>query len=152
MTDVGTDLTAGRCKCGAVHYTLQAPPLFTHACHCLDCQKHTGQAFSLTTFVLRDEMIIHGEMLATKVSPRSTRHHCAKCQTLLFVSSDAFPLSVVLKPDTLDDPAIAPPQTHIWTRRKQAGLVLQEDVPQFEEQYDREMVWPKESLARLREI
>ena len=146
------ELATGRCKCGVVHYKLLAPPLFTHACHCLDCQNHTGQAFSVTTFVLPDDLIIYGATRPTKVSPRSTTHHCAKCQTLIFVSSNAFPRSVILKPDTLDDPAIASPQAHIWIRRKQPGLVLQEDVPQFEEQYDREMGWPKKSLARLGEI
>lgn len=46
--------TTGRCECEALRYELGAVPLFTHACHCLDCQRRTGSAFSMTTFVMRD--------------------------------------------------------------------------------------------------
>ena len=146
-----TEFCAGRCKCEALRYKLSAPPLFTHACHCLDCQKRTGEAFSLTTFVIHDELIItRGETLAISVSSRSTAYACAKCKTPVCIASAAFPLSVILKPGTLDNPRLARPQAHIWTCRKQAWLTLPEDVPQFERGYDPEMVWPQESLSRLK--
>ena len=28
----------GGCSCGQVRYQLTQDPLFTHACHCTDCQ------------------------------------------------------------------------------------------------------------------
>ncbi|MGH9884856.1 MAG: GFA family protein [bacterium] len=141
----------GRCVCEDLRYRLAALPLFTHACHCLDCQRRTGTAFSMTTIVIRDELAItQGEMRLTQVSPRRTVHACASCETPIFTASTAFPATVTLRPGTLDDTRLATPGAHIWVRRKQAWLILPDDVPQFDEQYDRETTWPEESLARFR--
>ena len=38
---------------------------------------------------------------------------------------------------------------HIWTKEKHAWLELPAHIPQFEEGYDRNKVWPQESLERL---
>jgi len=37
----------GGCACGAVRYQVRAMPLFLYACHCTDCQRHSGSAFSM---------------------------------------------------------------------------------------------------------
>lgn len=141
----------GGCKCGAVRYELAGPPLFTHACHCLDCQERTGRDYALTTFVLHDELtILAGNVVANKVSARSTEHSCAKCGTIINVTSTAFPVSDIMKPETFDLPDVVFPGAYIWVKRRQAGVVLPADVPQFDEQYDLEKVWPHKSLARLR--
>ena len=49
---------------------------------------------------------------------------------------------------TLDEPAAAPPDVHIYTRSKLPWVVLPEGVPAFEEYYDSRALWPPESLAR----
>lgn len=144
-------VATGRCVCEDVRYRLAALPLFTHACHCLDCQRRTGTAFSMTTIVMREDLrITHGQTVATPISVRSTSFGCVKCGTTLYVGSTAFPWTVILRPGTLNDPTIAAPQAHIWVRRKQAWLTLPDDIPQFAEQYDRDTTWPAASLARLR--
>ncbi|MDP7358330.1 MAG: GFA family protein [Pseudomonadales bacterium] len=140
----------GRCVCGALRYALREPPLFTHACHCLDCQRRTDTAFAMTTFVMGNDLVItHGRPLNEATSARSTAYSCPSCHTVIYIASSEFP-SVILRPGTLDDPAVATPQAHIWVRRKQAWLDLPDDVPQFAEQYDRETTWPASSLARLK--
>src|SRR3954466_15378005 len=35
----------GGCACGSVRYRLASDPMFTHCCHCLNCQRQTGSAF-----------------------------------------------------------------------------------------------------------
>jgi hypothetical protein len=149
VTD-GSAKPTGRCRCEALRYELGAAPLFTHACHCLDCQRRTGTAFSMTTIVLRDDLrITHGTTSSQKISPRSTEYLCANCGTVIYTASTRHPETVILRPGTLDDPSIATPQAHIWVRRKQGWVTLPSGVPQFKEQYDRESVWPADSLARL---
>ena len=69
--------------------------------------------------------------------------------TVIYTASTRFP-KLILRPGTLDDPNVATPQAHIWVRRKQSWVTLPPGIPQFKEQYDRETVWPAESLARLR--
>jgi hypothetical protein len=49
---------------------------------------------------------------------------------------------------TLDQPDLLPPDVHIFTATKQPWVVLAADVPSFAEYYDRDELWPRESLAR----
>jgi hypothetical protein len=144
-------IATGGCLCNAVRYRLDAPPLFTHACHCLDCQKKTGTAFGMTTIVLRDDLVItHGATVPTALSPRRTAHGCAACDTWIYITSTRHRASVTLRSGTLDDASIATPQAHIWVKRKQPWLALPDGVPTFDENYDPESTWPTASLARLR--
>jgi len=148
---VRTPLATGRCLCESVRYRLDAPPLFTHACHCLDCQKKTGTAFAMTTIVLRDDLVVTlGETSPTRLSPRSTAHGCSGCGTCIFVASTRFPATVTLRAGTLDDASIATPQAHIWVKRKQRWFTLPAGVPRFDENYAMDAVWPAASLARMR--
>lgn len=141
----------GRCVCGDLTYLVDAPPLFTHACHCLDCQRETGTAFNMTTIIVGSDLAItHGELRSIQISPRRTRHSCAKCNTAIYVSSTTFPSTVTLRPGTLDDTSVAAPQAHIWVSRKQSWLSLPDAVPKFEFRYVQEDVWPAPSLARLK--
>ena len=41
----------GGCSCGAVRFKLTSRPMFTHCCHCLDCQKQTGGAFAINALM-----------------------------------------------------------------------------------------------------
>jgi hypothetical protein len=41
----------GGCMCGAVRYEISELPLRVYACHCTDCQRITGSAFSLGVVV-----------------------------------------------------------------------------------------------------
>ena len=49
---------------------------------------------------------------------------------------------------TLDDPDLLPPDVHIFTASKQPWVVLPAGAPAFAEYYERESLWPPDSLAR----
>jgi hypothetical protein len=44
----------GGCQCGAVRYRLKASPLTVYNCHCKDCQRFSGAAWSMS-MIVRDE-------------------------------------------------------------------------------------------------
>ncbi len=54
---------SGSCQCGQVQLKLTTPPLFTYACHCRDCQKRTGSAFSMGLVVAGDAVDVEGELM-----------------------------------------------------------------------------------------
>lgn len=140
----------GQCACGDVEYQLQASPLFTHACHCLDCQRKSGSAFSLTCIVVEQDISVTNGQLTTRViSPRSTLHLCPGCRAGIYVTSSAFAGTAILLASSLADLRMLNIGAHIWVKRKHAWLSLPDDVPQFEEDYDRARTWPKESLSRI---
>ena len=146
MKPVGT----GRCVCESVRYRLDALPLFTHVCHCLNCQRTSGNAFAMTTIIMRDDLVVTaGEMTALIPGPGSAVYGCSTCRTRIYIESARFPVTYTLKPGALDDTSIATPQAHIWVKRKRRWLTLPPDVPCFDENYDAAMTWPAESLARV---
>jgi hypothetical protein len=42
---------AGGCACGAIRYEVTAEPIVTFNCHCRDCQKTTGGAYTPVFYV-----------------------------------------------------------------------------------------------------
>ena len=41
----------GGCGCGAIRYEVNADPIVTFNCHCRDCQKATGGAYTPVFYV-----------------------------------------------------------------------------------------------------
>jgi hypothetical protein len=145
---------SGACSCGAVQYELSAPPLFVHACHCRDCQRHTGSAFVVNAMVLAEDVRVTKGALGAWPAPAAKGnkhfiHRCTQCQSAIWSSYGGKATAMVyLRVCTLDDPARLPPRAHIYTRSKHPWFVLPKDVPSFKTWYDREKMWPPESLAR----
>ena len=140
----------GSCQCEALRFELKGRPLFTHACHCLVCRRRSGSAFALTTTVLRDDLTVtRGEVVAKQISPRTTIYRCTACETTVYSASTRFPSTYIVRGGTFDDPDIVEPGAHIWIKRKHPWIVLPDDVPQFDEDYDMNTTWPREALDRL---
>ncbi len=142
---------SGGCGCGEVRYGLRYPPLFVHACHCLDCQKASGSAFRITTIVLESDIVINqGDVSFRKISTQRTEFICKSCGDVIYRTATNHPETALLNSRTLDDIRMLEIGAHIWTVDKHAWLKLPADVPQFEKGYDRNEVWSRESLERLR--
>ena len=146
----------GRCSCGEVRYRLLAEPLFTHCCHCLNCQRQTGSAFAINVLIEADLVeVTAGEPRAVDV-PRddgSTQriHRCPSCQVAVF-SEYTRPEVLFVRAGTMDDPSSVAPDVHIYMRSKVPWVTVPESVPAFEAYYDAKTLWPPESLARLRGV
>ena len=144
----------GGCACGSVRYRLASEPLFTHCCHCLNCQRQTGSAFVVNLLIETDRLqLLTGTPHAVDVprdDGRSQRiFRCPTCQVAVF-SEYGEPAVRFARAGTLDDPTAVAPDVHIFTRSKVAWVVLPGSVPAFEEYYDMWSLWPAASLARVR--
>jgi len=144
----------GGCSCRAVRYRLTSEPLFTHCCHCLNCQRQTGSAFVINLLIEADrEEMLAGDRQPVDV-PRddgSTQriYRCADCQVAVF-SEYGRPEIRFVRGGTLDEPSLAAPDVHIYTRSKVPWVALPASVPAFEEYYDTKALWPSASLERVR--
>ena len=49
----------GGCLCGKVRYSADAEPAFVGVCHCKNCQKGTGTAFSLVVGLPKPALSVH---------------------------------------------------------------------------------------------
>ena len=147
----------GGCACGAVRYRLTSGPMFTHCCHCLDCQRQTGSAFVLNALIETDRIeMLAGAPVPVSMPTDSGRPHdvyrCADCQTAVWSDYGRRPALRFVRVGTLDDPRALPPNVHIFTRSKQPWVGLPPNVPAVEVYYDMKALWPEESLARRQAI
>ncbi len=141
---------SGGCSCGEVRYRLRNPPLFVHACHCLDCQKASGSAFGITTIVLENDISSdHGVIVSKPSDAKRTTFICGSCGDVIYRTASNHPATALLSSRTLDDMRVLEINAHIWTKEKHAWLELPAHVPQFVKGYDRDETWPRESLERL---
>ena len=151
-----TSPAEGGCSCGEVRYRLTSEPLFTHCCHCLNCQRQTGSAFVINLLIEADRVeLVAGAPQPVDV-PRddgSTQRifRCPTCQVAVY-SQYSRPEVLFVRGGTLDDPSRVAPDVHIFTRSKLSWVALPESVPAFEVYYDTKALWPRASLERLRAV
>ena len=146
----------GGCACGAVCYRLRSDPLFTHCCHCLNCQRQTGSAFVINLLIEADRVeVVAGEPVTVE-APRDDGsaqriYRCPTCQVALY-SVYTRPEVFFVRGGTLDDPSSVEPDAHIFTRSKLPWITLPDSAPAFEVYYDAKALWPAASLERLEAI
>ena len=126
--------------------------MIVHACHCIDCQRLTGSAFALNAWLENDQVeLLSGGLARFRFDGSgkgdSDVHFCPQCGAYLW--TEYGPGFWFVRVGILDDPTQFAPDMHIWTRSKQPWMRLPGGVPAFEMYYDKEKVWPAESLARL---
>lgn len=127
----------GGCLCGAVTYTCDAEPVFTAVCHCRDCQRQTGTAFSVIVGVPAQAFELSGEV-ATHVTigedhgRETKRRFCPECGSPVMSESDGIPDVVIVKAGTLNDPSWLAPQIEVWGKSAQPWVVPAEGRPRLE--------------------
>ncbi len=128
----------GSCQCGEVRYRIAGEPMMTYACHCTDCQKRTGSAFSLGAIYPLSALELHGELRAWKrVSDdgyTNTRYSCASCGNVIYGLGEATAELIKLQPGTLDDTSAVVPDAHIWTASAQPWVQLPADALSYDTQ------------------
>jgi hypothetical protein len=78
---------------------------------------------------------------------------CPKCRLALWSHyPSAGPVLSFVRVGTLDEPDRLPPDIHIFTSTKQPWIDIPPGAPAVPEYYDREQLWPEQSLERRRAI
>ncbi|PPR44419.1 MAG: hypothetical protein CFH18_00150 [Alphaproteobacteria bacterium MarineAlpha5_Bin8] len=141
----------GSCACGKVEYTITDNPLFTQACHCKNCKKSTGSSFVIHTMIFEDDLVVNGEVSSTELPTGSGRGYraffCVGCGVYLYCKYKVAQGRIAVRSATLDKPLS--PQAHIYVKDKDPWIEIQNQAICFNTMYDREKLWPKESLKRL---
>lgn len=126
----------GGCNCGAVRYRLSGDPITVAACHCANCRRQSGSAFSVNVVVRADAMTVTGDLTTwqdddTESGAPVLRQFCATCGSPIRSLSAASPRIAIVKAGTVDDPGGFVPQLHVWTQSALPWVDIPADVPQF---------------------
>jgi hypothetical protein len=125
----------GGCLCGQVHYSAEVEPAFTGVCHCRNCQKQAGSAFSVVVAIPKPALSIEGSPKtyadrgdSGKVLYRS---FCPECGSSLFDEAEAMPGVALIQAGTLDDTSWIKPTMEIFCDSAQPWVQLGGDRKRF---------------------
>ncbi len=124
------------CHCGETRVRCEGEPRKVSMCHCLDCQRRTGSAFSVAVFYPRERVAVEG---ATRTFTRDsasgkpvTFHFCERCGSNLFWEPERMPDLIGVAIGAFADPGFPMPEQSVWTRDKHAWLDLPAAMRAFE--------------------
>ena len=112
----------GGCLCGDIRVDIDAAPVRTGICHCLDCRKNHGALFRPFAIFPGASVTVTGTPKVYDSGPGVHRHFCGRCGSPLLARYDATDL-VEIFVGMLDAPNGTPPPTYeMWTVRREGWL------------------------------
>ena len=126
----------GGCLCGGVQYEFSGEPVFGLLCHCRDCQRQSGGAYTAGLRIPAASFrITRGEAkLYVKTADSGnqvTRAFCPECGSMLFLEVSARPDLVAIRVGTLDDPSWFRPEADIFVQSAQPWDHMNPDLPKY---------------------
>ena len=107
---------------------LKAPPLGVYNCHCKNCQKGTGTAFSLVVALPKPTLNVQGTLktfTGRGDSGKATyRRFCPECGSALIDEAEVMPDVVMILAGTLDDASWVKPAMEIYCDSAQPWVSL----------------------------
>ncbi len=128
----------GGCACGAIRYEFTSEPLLSFHCHCYECQRVGGSAFtSLMIIPKADFELLRGEP-KFYASPADSgyflnRGFCATCGSPVLATEDHRPLLVLVHAGSMDDPGLFEPAADIFASRAQPWDHMDPELPKIPE-------------------
>jgi hypothetical protein len=127
----------GGCLCGAVRFTYDGAIGPAGYCHCADCRRCTGGAYTLSVRLLTSGFEVHCGSLGryTKTGESGmplTRHFCSTCGSPIYTSSEHRPEFIHVKAGVLDDPSVVQPAHETWTRSRVVWAKIPSGITSYE--------------------
>ncbi|MFN3960549.1 MAG: GFA family protein [Parvularculaceae bacterium] len=128
MTKVALPLSGG-CFCGALRYQLSAPPLMIYNCHCTNCQKITGSAFTVAATVIESALVFTKgapKRVGWKADSGNERFglFCGDCGSRIANGQTPSIGMLSLRAGTFDDTSWVEPVGDIWTKSAQGWVTF----------------------------
>jgi hypothetical protein len=125
----------GGCLCGRVRYGADAEPAFVGVCHCVDCQRFSGSAFSTVIGIPGTALNLTGVVKTfTKTADSGKTIHrrfCPECGSGIVEEAEALPDMVMLSAGTLDDRSWVKPGSQIYCDSAQPWVQLGGEMTLF---------------------
>lgn len=129
------ELLIGGCLCGDVRYASTGEPVFSGNCHCRDCQRTSGGAYTPALFVQTHTVKTSGTIKYYESTADSgskiTRGFCPNCGSQLFARLERMPDLLGIRAGTLDDPSMFKPVLDMFTASASHWDVMNPDLPKF---------------------
>jgi len=126
-------MTTGRCRCGAIQFSVARPFEYAGYCHCSRCRRASGSAFAAFAGVRRENVHIEqgpDDVVTYRRNPDTVSHLCRHCGSVLFLVVRQEQYAHVQMGTLVEDPQIRP-QFHIYVASKASWHEITDGLPQF---------------------
>jgi hypothetical protein len=125
------DSRSAKCHCGQLKLACIGEPKRVSMCHCIECQRRTGSAFSVAVFYERSKVHVvsgsSGKFERESASGYSVAFHfCTRCGSNIWWEPARMPDLIGVALGAFGDPDFAQPEQSVWTQHKHAWLRLPE--------------------------
>lgn len=121
-----------RCRCGALTATASGVPVRVSVCHCLDCQRRSGSAFSAQVRFPDERVSVTGAFTEYESRGDSGKwgrfRFCPTCGDTIAYRIEAMPGVVAIPLGTFDNPHAFAPAHSVWEERQHDWLAITGDV------------------------
>ncbi|MBI3782802.1 MAG: GFA family protein [Deltaproteobacteria bacterium] len=129
----------GGCQCGALRYRVTQAPIMVYNCHCTNCQRIGGGAFSTPATILEASFaFVSGtpQTIQWAADSGTTRFgwFCRVCGCRIVHGQQPSNGILSLRTGTLDDRSWVQPVGDIWTRSAQPWVTIPPERQRFERQ------------------
>lgn len=128
-------MLTGRCLCGEVTFEYSGPLGPIALCHCSQCRRAHGSAFSASAPVQKVHFrFTDGEARITEFESRPGKYRafCSGCGSQLYSRVDAISGVLRLRVGVINEPLGRAPSAHVFTGSKSDWFTITDDIPQFE--------------------
>ena len=110
------------CACGALTAIATGDPMRISICHCLDCKRRTGSAFSWNAHWPEGQVAVEGghanHTRWTEDGHWVRQHFCPACGTLVFYQIEQRPGMISIPAGAFADPDFPPPLVEVYGERR----------------------------------
>ncbi len=121
------------CECGALRAECEGEPVRISVCHCLDCQRRSGSAFSAQGHWPEAQVRLHGPAQEhVRVGDEgywSRRSFCPVCGVTVWYRIERRPGIVSVPVGAFADPTFPEPWFSVWEERRHPWVRIETKGP-----------------------
>ena len=128
-------MLTGQCLCGRVSFQYQGPLGPIALCHCSQCRRAHGSAFSASAPVQKSRFQwLAGEtdIREYESRPGKYRAFCSHCGSQLYSRVDAIPGILRLRVGVINEPLEKGVAQHVFVGSKSDWFEITDQIPQFD--------------------
>jgi len=125
----------GQCLCGDITFEYEGPLGPLSLCHCSQCRRAHGSAFSASSPVQKVRFrFLSGQERLTEYESRPGKYRafCSRCGSHLYSRVDAIPGILRLRVGVINERLEKGPAQHVYTGSKSDWFEITDALPQYE--------------------
>ena len=121
------------CSCGQIRVTCEGEPVRISMCHCLECQKRTGNVFGTQARFPRERVTNEGQATQwTRLGDSGqpiTFNFCPVCGSTVYWELTGTPGFVAVAVGGFADPSFPPPRHSVYDDRRHSWVFAAGELP-----------------------